>query len=55
MPNWLSQLKNVVWTAFFALASGVIAVIAGVMGADASTVLGFGLFGLIMANLSSRG
>ena len=54
MPTFLSQLRNVVWTALFALIAGCISVIAAISGASLEIVAGFGVYGLIMAILSPR-
>lgn len=54
MPTFLSQLRNVVWTALFALVAGWISLVAAVAGASIQIVAGFGFYGLIMAILSPR-
>ena len=54
MPTFLSQLRNVVWTAIFALVAGWASLAAALFGASVQVVLGLGFYGLIMATISPR-
>jgi hypothetical protein len=54
MPTWFSQLRNLVWTAVLAVASGIVALVTAVLGDDLELVAGFGVLGLILAVLAQK-
>lgn len=54
MPSLLARLRNVVWTAVFALVGGCAALVAGVAGASIEAVAGIGIYAVVMAILTPK-
>jgi len=54
VPDRFQRLRGIVWTAVFAVATGVSSVVAAICGASTSTAVGLAGFGIILAVLSPR-
>jgi hypothetical protein len=54
MPNWRSGLKNVIWSAVFAVLAGIAAILSGIFGDSQPLTLGIASFGLILAILAEK-
>ena len=52
MPDWVSQLRSLVWIAVVAVVMGLCALATAIFVGDIVPVAGFGVFGLILAILS---
>lgn len=50
MPDW----RSVVWTAVFAIAAGVGAVVGAAIGLPSDVAIGTAILGLTLATLSTR-
>lgn len=47
-------MRNLVWTAVFAVVMGIIALTAAILGHSVEVVLGFGFLGVILATLAQK-
>jgi hypothetical protein len=53
-PDWVSRLRDVVWTAVVATAAGAMSVAAAAAGASTELVMSLGLYGIILAILTPK-
>jgi len=53
-PDWVSRLRDVVWTAVVATAAGAMSVVAAAAGASTELVVSLGLYGIILAILAPK-
>jgi hypothetical protein len=53
-PDWVSRLRDVVWTAVVATAAGAMSVAAAAAGASTELVVSLGLYGIILAILAPK-
>jgi hypothetical protein len=53
-PDWVSRLRDVVWTAVVATAAGAMSVAAAAAGASTELVMSLGLYGIILAILAPK-
>jgi hypothetical protein len=54
MSSLLAKLKNVIWTALFALVAAWLTLVAALAGASLEVVLGLGVYALVMAIISPK-
>ena len=54
MPDWLSSIRNLVWTSVVSAVSGTTSVVIAVAGADSKIVYSLAALGVSFAVLSIR-
>lgn len=54
MPDRFSRLRGIVWTAVFAIATGLVSVVVALCGASVQVTQSVAVSGLILATLATR-